>query len=218
MPDFPSASRLVAAAVLALVVADDARAQAVNDAPGYLKAFGGLTLPSNDNENLRSNGNTVGRINLDYDDGYTLGVAAGWSATRNIGIEFEYTRRGFDYGGKVRPDDGEKDKISGSTKVNALMVNVIYNYAGFGMNMNVQPYVGGGLGAAQIDISGDTSDWVFAYQAMVGLGYAVSPNWSIYGEGRWLGANDAKIWPSKGLATDLSLGTFDVLIGARYSF
>lgn len=217
MPDFATTSRM-AAAVLALAVAGDAQAQAVGDGIGYLKAFGGMTLPSNDNEDLRSNGDRVGRVNLDYKGGYTLGLAAGWSATRNIGLEFEYAHRGFDYGGRVRIDDGDKTKLDGKSKVNTIMVNIIYNYAGFGMNMNVQPYVGGGLGAAQIDISGDTSDWVFAYQAMVGLGYAVSPNWSIYGEGRWLGANDAKIWPSKGLATDLSLGTFDVLIGARYSF
>lgn len=97
------------------------------------------------------------------------------------------------------------------------MVNAVYNFTGLS-NPQVVPYVGAGIGAAQLDYEGDTSTWNFAYQAMAGVGYEVAPQWTIYGEGRWFATSDTKVWLGDGLATDLSFGTFDLLIGAKYAF
>jgi opacity protein-like surface antigen len=210
--------KLVAAAAVALVAgAGAASAQSFAQSQTYLKAFGGATWPSGDNENLRSNGSKVGRVDLDYDTGYTLGLAAGWAATPNVGLEFEYAYRNADFDGTARVG-GVKGDVDGTAKANSLMVNAVYTLNGMGANAAVAPYLGAGIGAVQLDYDGDKSTWDFGYQVMAGVGYQVAPQWSLYGEGRWFATRDAKVWPAKGLATDLSFGTFDLLVGAKYQF
>lgn len=216
MPVFAKTALLAAAAVAALGTAGAASAQSFDASTVYLKAFGGATWPSGDDESVRFRGTNVGRVDLNYDTGYTLGLAAGFSPMPNIGLEFEYAYRNADYDGSYRLGD-ERGKGDGTAKVNALMVNALYNFTGLA-NPQVVPYVGAGIGAAQLDYEGDTSTWNFAYQAIAGVGYEVAPQWTIYGEGRWFGTTDTKVWLGDGLATDLSYGTFDLLIGAKYQF
>ncbi len=209
---------LVAATVAALIAGSGAaNAQAFGLNQIYVKGFGGATWPSGDDENLRSNGNNVGRVDLDYDTGYTLGLAAGWAATPNVGLEVEYAYRRVDYDGSARIE-GERQDIDGTAKSNSLMVNAIYTFDGMGADAAVTPYLGAGIGAVQLDYNGDKSTWNFGYQAIAGVGYQVAPQWTLYGEGRWFATGDSKVWPARGLATDLSFGTFDLLVGAKYSF
>lgn len=214
MPAFVKTALLATTAAVALG-AGAASAQGFDTSTVYLKGFGGATWPSGDDENVRRNGSTVGRVDIDYDTGYTLGLAAGFSPMPNIGLEFEYAYRHVDYDGSIRIDDA-RGSGDGTAKVNALMVNAVYNFTL--QNPQVVPYVGAGIGAAQLDYEGDTSTWNFAYQAMAGVGYEVAPQWTIYGEGRWFATSDTKVWLGDGLATDLSFGTFDLLIGAKYAF
>lgn len=216
MPAFAKAALLAATAAVALGAAGAASAQGFDMSTVYLKGFGGATWPSGDDENLRRNGSTVGRADLDYDTGYTLGLAAGFSPMPSVGLEFEYAYRNVDYDASGRVD-GDNFKGNGTAKSNSLMVNAIYNFTGLA-NPQVVPYIGAGIGAAQLDYEGDSSTWNFAYQAMAGVGYEVAPQWTIYGEGRWFGTSDTKVWPGDGVATDLSFGTFDLLIGAKYAF
>lgn len=183
----------------------------------YVKAFGGATWPSSDDENLRRNGEKIGRVDLDYDTGYVLGAAVGWNATPNVGLEFEYAYRRADYDGDVRVD-GERASGNGTAKANSLMVNAIYSFDGMGANAAVVPYLGAGLGAVQLDYEGEKSAWDFGYQVMAGVGYQVAPQWTLYGEGRWFATSDAKVWPGEGTATDISFGTFDLLLGVEYAF
>jgi opacity protein-like surface antigen len=217
MPVFAKTALLAATAAVALGAAGAASAQSFDPATVYVKGFGGATWPSGDDEGIRFQGSNVGRVDLDYDTGYTLGLAAGFSPMPNIGLEFEYAYRNVDYDGSARLDGIGRGDIDGTAKVNALMVNAVYNFTGLA-NPQVVPYVGAGIGAAQLDYEGDTSTWNFAYQAMAGVGYEVAPQWTIYGEGRWFATSDTKVWLGDGLATDLSFGTFDLLIGAKYAF
>ncbi len=183
----------------------------------YIKGFGGATWPSSDDEKLRRNGENVGRVDLNYDTGYVLGVAAGWSATPNVALEFEYAYRNIDYDADVRID-GARGSGNGTAKTNSLMVNAIYSFDGMGAQAAVVPYLGAGLGAVQLDYEGDKSTWDFGYQLMAGVGYQIAPQWTLYGEGRWFATSDAKVWPGDNTATDLSFGTFDALVGVQYSF
>lgn len=184
----------------------------------YIKAFGGATWPSADDERLRTNGENVGRVDLDYDTGYVLGVAAGWSATPNVGLEFEYAYRNVGYDADVRLDGLGRSSGNGTAKSNSLMVNAIYSFDGMGAQAAVVPYLGAGIGAVQLDYEGDKSTWDFGYQVMAGVGYQIAPQWTLYGEGRWFATSEAKIWPGDNFATDLSFGTFDALVGVQYSF
>ncbi len=212
------AKSLAAATFVALVAgAGVANAQAFSLSDTYIKAFGGATWPSSDDESLRTNGNKVGRADISYDTGYTLGVAAGWSATPNVGFEFEYAYRNADYSGDATVN-GDRTDVDGTAKANSLMVNAIYNFDPMGASAAVVPYLGAGIGAVQLDYEGDKSTWDFGYQVMAGVGYQVAPQWTIYGEGRWFATSEAKVWPGDDLATDVSFGTFDLLLGASYSF
>lgn len=211
---------VIAATFVAIIAGSGAaNAQAFSLSDMYIKGFGGATWPGSDDESLRTNGNKVGRVDLDYDTGYTLGLAAGWQATPNVGLEFEYAYRNVDYSGEVRLDgiDG-KGKGDGTAKSNSMMVNAIYSFNAMGADALVTPYLGVGAGAVQLDYEGDKSTWGFGYQAIAGVSYQVAPAWSLYGEGRWFATTDQKIWPAKDLASDVSFGTFDLLVGAKYDF
>ncbi|MBP7003610.1 OmpW family outer membrane protein [Amaricoccus sp.] len=216
MPALAKSLLLAATAATAIGAAGAASAQAFDSASLYLKGFGGATFPSGDDESLRTNGQKVGRVDLDYDTGYTLGVALGFTPVPNVGVELEYAYRNVDYDGTARID-GARSDVDGTAKVNAVMVNALYNFTNL-PNQQVVPYLGAGIGAAQVDYEGDSSTWNFAYQAIAGLGYEVAPQWTLYGEGRWFGTAESKVWPDKGLATDVSFGTFDLLFGAKYQF
>ncbi|MBP7241907.1 porin family protein [Amaricoccus sp.] len=206
---------LAATAATAIGAAGAASAQSFDASSLYLKGFGGATFPSGDDESLRSNGQKVGRVDLDYDTGYTLGVALGFQATPNVGVELEYAYRNADFDGSARVN-GVRGNIDGTAKVNAVMVNALYNFTL--SNPQVMPYVGAGIGAAQLDYEGSKSTSNFAYQFIAGIGYEVAPQWTVYGEGRWFATPESKVWPSRGLATDLSYETFDLLFGVKYQF
>lgn len=217
MPALVKSALLAAVAATALGAGGAASAQSFDMSTLYVKGFGGATWPSGDDENVRRNGSKVGRIDLNYDTGYTLGLAAGFQPMPNLGLEFEYAYRNADYRGTVKNLAGDRARGKGTAKVNALMVNGVYNFTDLA-NPQLVPYIGAGVGAAQLDYEGDTSTWNFAYQVMAGIGYEVAPQWTIFGEGRWFSTAESKIWPGGGNATDLTFGTFDLLVGAKYTF
>ena len=87
---------------------------------------------------------------------------------------------------------------------------------------NLNAYLGGGLGLAQVDLSvnggawGDLSDddWVFTGQLFAGVNYNFNPNFEVYGGARWIYYDDA----------DIEQTTFEVdddflfELGARFNF
>jgi len=212
------ATRLAAATAVALIAgAGAASAQSFGLTEWYVKGFGGATWPSSFDSNLRESGSRIGRIDVDYDTGYTLGLSFGAYVAPNVALEVEYAYRKIDFDADVRLDDGTRGSGSGDTKSNSVMINALYVFDGLGATGQVQPYLGGGLGGAELDFDGSTSDVVLAYQLIAGVGYDVTPNWTLLGEARWFGTQDGKV-KSDGVATDLDLGTFDLLIGASYNF
>ncbi len=206
-----------AAAVALCALAGSASAQGLNASSFYLKGFGGWTFPQDDDFQFNARG--TGRSTdsgLNYSNGYTLGVAAGFAVTPNVSAEFEYAYRNADADLK-NIDDG------GSAVSNAWMVNALYNFTGFGMNGAWRPYVGGGLGMADLQIDklnldGDfDSDYSFAYQLMGGVAYDLNPNWSLNGEVRYFGVNDQDL-SNNDFSFKTPFHTIDLLFGATYHF
>ena len=155
---------------------------------------------------------------LEYDTGYILGFAGGVDITPNVAVELEYAYRNAD--AELKDTGGD----SGKTELNAFMVNALYNFTPLGATGQWQPYVGGGLGAADLNIEsfdlvgGDLdSDYNFAYQVIGGIGYAVNPNLSLIGELRFFGINDQE-FESDVLSLKTTYHTIDLLFGATYSF
>ena len=205
---------LVAAAVVVAFSASGAAAQS-----WYVKGFGGATFPQDDDFeiNVRGGGG-AGDTGLSYDTGYVLGIAGGYMFTPSIAFEIEYAYRNAD----AKFDDGGPDVTTAS---NAWMANAIYYMTPLGPTGQWQPYVGGGLGVADLNVEdvpsvdgGDfDSDYNFAYQLIGGVAYNVSPQWTINGEVRFFGINDQDI-ENDVLSFKTPYHTLDLLIGATYSF
>ena len=155
---------------------------------------------------------------LDYDTGYVLGIAGGYMFTPSIAFELEYAFRNAD----ATFTNGGPDV---TTQSNAWMANAIYYFPPAGATGQGQPYAGGGLGMADLNVDdvpsvdgGDfDSDYNFAYQLIGGVAYNVNPNWTINGEVRFFGINDQDL-ENDVLSFKSTYQTFDILVGATYSF
>lgn len=202
-----------AAAVAALASgAGMANAQAMIGGP-YVKGFGGFSFPLSDNTSFNEVGTNINQdYSLDYKTGYTLGVAAGYAVSNSLALELEYAYRNAD----------SDSSIGGHTSSNAIMGNAIYRFNPIGATGQIVPYAGGGIGIANVDLATDDlgdfkSTGNFAYQAMAGIGYAVTPNITLMGEARYFSTKSSEV-KHQGLQGDISFSTVDLLFGASYSF
>jgi opacity protein-like surface antigen len=208
-------SVLAAASTVALAMAAGSAAQAQGfGGVWYGKAFGGMTFPSADDTTIYDgDGDSLASGDLDYDTGYTLGAAVGYNVMPSVAVELEYAYRAADL----------KGDIFGDTSSNAVMANAIYKFPGMGAAGTVQPYIGAGLGWANVDVSTDdfgnfTRNDGFAYQLIGGVAYAVNPAVSLLGEVRWFGTDTGSVDGDDGVSFDTDFNTFDVLLGMTYSF
>ena len=206
----------LAGAALAGLLGGPVAAQGLGG-PWYIKGFGGATFPQDDDFQLND---PIGSFDtgLEYDTGYILGFAAGLGVTPNVAVELEYAYRNAD--AELKDSGGD----SGKTESNAFMVNALYKFTPLGAGGQWQPYVGGGLGAADLNVEsfdlvgGDLdSDYNFAYQVIGGVGYAVNPQLSLIGELRFFGINDQD-FESNDLSFKSTYHTIDLLVGVTYSF
>jgi opacity protein-like surface antigen len=186
----------------------------------YLKGFGGLTVPQDDDFqiNLRGGGGSAD-TGLNFDNGYLLGIAGGYNLTPNVGVELEYAYRNAD--ATFKGADGP----SVGTESNAWMVNALYNFTPMGGSGAWQPYAGGGLGIADLNVEGIDafaggdfdSDYNFAYQLIGGVKYNLPSGWSLAGEARYFGINDQDL-ENDLLQFKSTYHTFDLLLGVSYAF
>jgi opacity protein-like surface antigen len=179
----------------------------------YVKGFGGATWPSGETAKVKFDGTPVGDGDLDYDTGYVLGAAVGYDFTANVAFELEYAYRKADTSGDT-PGDGS---------ANAFMLNALYNFDPLGAYGQIQPYVGLGLGVANYELHangfGDfKTDGDLAYQAIGGVSYNLTPQWSLLGEVRWFAIDTGRLDGPGGFSIDTDYQTFDFLVGASYSF
>ena len=138
-----SASAAALAAALAFS-ATGAAAQGFGGGNFYVKGFGGLTVPQDDDFRLNPrDGSAPINTGLDFSNGYVLGIAGGYDVTPNVAIELECAYRNAD----ARFKNGVSGKRT--TESNAWMVNALYNFTPSGP---WQPYVGGGLGVADLNV------------------------------------------------------------------
>ena len=209
-----------AAAIAALVAGAGAASAQGFGGSFYLKGFGGATWPSGEENELQFlGGGTDIDVKLDYDTGYVLGAAVGYDYTPNFGLELEYAYRDAD----TTTDLSGIGESGGSTNSNAVMLNALYKFDGMGAGGAVQPYVGGGLGWANMesdidDIGSFKRDNAFAWQLIGGVGYAVNPSWDIIGEVRYFATDSGTLSGPGNLSWESQVETVDLLLGAVYKF
>lgn len=119
-------------------------------------------------------GNAGGSGNAHFDNGWAFGGS--------VGYKFDYAWRP-EVEVSYRSNDVDQIKAGGSevatgNKLSSLAVmgNVYYDI----LVSRWIPYIGAGAGMARVKASydniGSGKDWVFAYQFMAGLSYAIVPN------------------------------------------
>jgi outer membrane protein OmpA-like peptidoglycan-associated protein len=104
----------------------------------------------------------VAGTDLDFDDDWSAHVAAGRAFANGFRVEGELAHRQNDF-----------SDFSGDVRATSLMLNAYYD---FNREGRFRPYVGLGVGAANVDASGaigpisfNDDDTVAAYQGMVGV-------------------------------------------------
>lgn len=210
---------MAATAALALLSAGAASAQGFGGGAWYGKGFGGVTWPQDQSGDVNDDGDELTTGNASYDAGYTLGLAVGYLATPNVALELEYAYRNADTTTEL---EGLGD-FDGSTNSNAVMVNALYRFDGMGANGLVTPYVGGGIGWANLesdidDIGSFTFNDGFAWQLIGGVSYDMGPNWALLGEVRYFATDTRTLDGPDNLSWEAQFETVDLLIGATYSF
>lgn len=183
----------------------------------YLKGFGGWTVPQNNDFQLNDRTlGTSGNSGLDYDSGYVVGAAIGYAFDPHMAVEFEYAYRNSD--ATLKNSGG----ASGEVQSNAYMANAMYTFNGIGPNGAFKPYIGAGIGTANQKYDPDgfgsmDGDYNFAYQFITGIGYDITPNWTLNGEVRYFGITDQTV-ENDDFGFKNSYGTFDAIVGATYHF
>ena len=178
-------------------------------------------LPSDDvkNPTIRAAG-----ANVDFTSkvGPAFGVALGYDfGNTRLEGEIMYQRNELD---EARGGGLGNQKLSGHTKSYTFLLNGYYDFS------NESPFTTfftAGLGAARISMKDrlenipglvnpylDDSDTVFAYQAGMGVGYAISKQWTFDVKYRFLGTLKPKFNDS----TEFRYLSHHVGIGLRYSF
>ncbi len=160
----------------------------------YIAAGGGLNLPTD----LDGSTAAGASYSIQFDPGFVGQGAIGaylWSSFR---IEAEAAFRMADYDQATA--GGTKVTPTGDLKIATGMINYFYD---LDLNLGAfKPYLGAGLGVAQIKstaltignlsvVEKDATE--FAYQAIIGVTYEFSRDWSIGLDGRYLGTSDEDV-------------------------
>ena len=187
-------ARAISATLLILAVTpaytSDARAQF------YIGAEGGWTGLEGTKSSVTGTNPVTGQtttvdINQSFDGGFNVGARAGykWDAWR---FEGEYS-----YRQNTNNSTRFGNRLNGTVDTNSFMANAIYD---FNVGWLVTPHIGMGIGGAQLEgslnapILGNisrASEFVFAYQAIAGVRYNITPNLAFDLDYRYRGTADA---------------------------
>ncbi len=173
--------------VIVMAAASLAALSPAHAADTYGKLFGGVVFGADHDitANLPEVGSGEGRV--DTDTGYGVGGALGYRLSEMFALEGEVAYRSNNVDGGFIEDE----PFDGDGRLNSLsfMANGVFTAPS---RFGVAPYVGAGVGAAQIRTSGD-QDLVFGYQAFAGLNKQFTEKLGAAVEYRYFGANEATL-------------------------
>jgi outer membrane protein OmpA-like peptidoglycan-associated protein len=172
--------------------------------------------------------------------GFSSSPDATASGTSGGKVEFDQSTMGsavvgYDYGANWRAEVEVSRRAAGLSSVAAvpasgealatsLMVNALYDLDVDGV---VKPYVGVGVGMADVNIKNGTpfggstinnSDSVGAAQAIVGASYAVSNVVDVFGDYRYYKTANADFRTAAGTSTSMNFSAHSAMVGLRYNF
>jgi OOP family OmpA-OmpF porin len=152
-----------------------------------------------------------GNFENSYDTDFSFGATFGYKFESPYRLELEY-----------RQGENDIDKVStggvsvagdGALEVTSIMGNLWYD---FSAGERLRPYVGFGLGQANLDF-GDADDDVMIGQLGAGITYYMTPRLAIDAGYRYSMSEDAS-FRSGPTETEIEYSAQSVLVGLRYNF
>jgi len=197
----------------------------------YFSGFGGANWADDTSFDVDL-GAGVAAITNEYDTGFVVGGAFGYDFGQAMGplgvrVEGEVSYRDNDVDTHVLGGADLAGSV-GSTSALAGMANLLFD---FNTGGPLSFYGGGGVGIANVEFDShgadaadpvmNDDDTVFAWQAIAGVGYEVSPGWVLDVQYRYFNASDVSL-TSTPLAGSVSSSTdyesHAVVAGIRWSF
>jgi opacity protein-like surface antigen len=160
-------------------------------------------------------------VRLNYDPGPVVTGALGYDF---IGARIEGEIGYRDNGINKIDYQGHSSYPGGDVSVLSFMANGI---ADFPLHSPFHPYVNAGIGLALVSINEDqslsldldsTDDTVFAYQGGAGVGYAVTPEWTVEIGYEYFATLNPKFKTTDGDGVDFSYASHSAMVGVRYGF
>jgi OmpA-OmpF porin, OOP family len=202
----------VAMAVLAAAALVEASAASAQELPG---PYAGVGVGANFLQNMTvSDG--LGSTTLKYDPGPIATGELGYALGNGFRGEFQYGYRHSDANSTSLPTGpATAFGLKGNAAVNSYMVNGLYD---FRVAPSLWANIGAGLGAATVSLNDLGNHTAFAYQAMTGIEYGLTPRLKIGVEYDFLGTNPLSLQSSSPVTSHPTYLDHAVLLTLRYSF
>jgi OmpA-OmpF porin, OOP family len=161
----------------------------------------------------------------------TVDTDTGWAVIPSIGYRYgNGVRTEFELGYRSNDVDSLSG-VGGSTaggkiKARSAMLNLLYDVD---TGSRIMPYIGGGIGYAQVDYDGvrpvgvataniNDDDNVFAYQGIAGLSYWLNQSVELAAEYRYFATKDPDFRTSAGVPVEGEYDSHSALVGLRINF
>jgi len=230
---------------LMAAAASMAIAPAANAYEGLYGAIGaGLNYLTDENDISNDSGGGAGPFTFDSDTDYSNGIGVysalgyAWGNGFRTELEFSYRSNDIDQIDSSGPGFSgiPQGSILGDTTTIALMTNVLYDFAG--VSSGFTPYIGGGIGFADVDhdISGSVTpgaptsplsiayggrNRVLAYQGIAGVAIGLAEGLALDLSYRYFGTQKKELPATiNGLPAALNVGyqTHSLFAGLRWNF
>jgi outer membrane protein OmpA-like peptidoglycan-associated protein len=158
-------------------------------------------------------------VDVEFDTGYVGAIAVGYGLGNGLRIEGElaHRRNDIDAINVFGVDAG-----SGDVNTSSLMLNLVYD---INLNSKMVPYLGVGIGFANIDVDGgvgpfttDDNDNVFAYQGIAGIAYHLQHQLDLFLDYRYFRTEDPDFDVSFLGSASIDYESHSVMLGLRYRF
>ena len=163
---------------------------------------------------------SAGSATAEFDTGWGLGLVAGYEFDMfRLEGELFYKTNGFD-----KISNGGSISADGDATALGLMLNAYYD---FKTGTPFTPYIGAGLGLAQVSVKdlkvvgvtvADDDDVVFAYQFIAGVGYSLSKAVTLDLQYKYLATADPSFTDVTGSPFDAEYHSHNVMAGLRFNF
>lgn len=175
-----------------------------------------------------------GSFTADYSDNAVYGASFGYASPSGWRPEFAIDFRSNDVS-SLSSNGSSSTDVTGHEDADTFMFNIWYDFQLSRDLRRLHPYVGGGVGFAQVgmhDISlsafepytaVDDTQTLLAYQLGLGATYDLAPNWQLMAEFRYLASDTADFKytaPAPALSGTVNAGysAESLMFGVRYEF